>query len=49
MAIAAEIAQLTGHPFQTALNKFAAQGGLDAMPTFPVRSWLPVTARALNH
>jgi fumarate hydratase class II len=30
-AIAAEIAHLTGHPFQTAPNKFAAQGGLDAM------------------
>jgi fumarate hydratase class II len=30
-AIAAEIATLTGHPFRTATNKFAAQGGLDAM------------------
>jgi fumarate hydratase, class II len=30
-AIAAEIATLTGHPFRTAANKFAAQGGLDAM------------------
>jgi fumarate hydratase class II len=30
-AIAAEIATLTGHPFRTAPNKFAAQGGLDAM------------------
>ncbi len=30
-SIAAEIAQLTGHPFQSAPNKFAAQGGLDAM------------------
>jgi fumarate hydratase, class II len=30
-AIAAEIAQLTGQPFRTAGNKFAAQGGLDAM------------------
>jgi fumarate hydratase class II len=30
-AIAAEIATLTGHPFRTASNKFAAQGGLDAM------------------
>jgi fumarate hydratase class II len=30
-AIAAEIAQLTGQPFRTAANKFAAQGGLDAM------------------
>ncbi len=29
--IAAEIAQLTGHPFVTAPNKFAAQGSLDAM------------------
>jgi fumarate hydratase class II len=30
-SIASEIADLTGHPFQTAPNKFAAQGGLDAM------------------
>jgi len=30
-AIAAEIAGLTGQPFRTAANKFAAQGGLDAM------------------
>ena len=30
-SIAAEIAQLTGHCFQSAPNKFAAQGGLDAM------------------
>jgi fumarate hydratase class II len=30
-AIAAEIASLTGYPFVTAPNKFAAQGGLDAM------------------
>jgi fumarate hydratase class II len=30
-AIAAEIAAETGHPFVTAGNKFAAQGGLDAM------------------
>jgi fumarate hydratase class II len=29
--IAAQIAQLTGHPFVTAPNKFAAQGSLDAM------------------
>jgi fumarate hydratase class II len=29
--IAAEIAQLTGQPFVTAPNKFAAQGSLDAM------------------
>jgi fumarate hydratase class II len=29
--IAAEIAELTGYPFRTAANKFAAQGGLDAM------------------
>jgi len=29
--IAAEIARLTGHPFVTAPNKFAAQGSLDAM------------------
>src|SRR5205823_14987247 len=29
--IAAEIAALTGHPFVTAPNKFAAQGSLDAM------------------
>jgi fumarate hydratase class II len=29
--VAAEIAELTGHPFRTAENKFAAQGGLDAM------------------
>jgi fumarate hydratase class II len=29
--IAAEIAKETGHPFVTARNKFAAQGGLDAM------------------
>jgi fumarate hydratase class II len=29
--IAAEIAKLTGHPFVTAPNKFAAQGALDAM------------------
>jgi fumarate hydratase class II len=29
--IAAEIATLTGHPFITAPNKFAAQGSLDAM------------------
>ena len=28
---AAVIAELTGHPFVTAENKFAAQGGLDAM------------------
>jgi fumarate hydratase class II len=28
---AAEIARLTGHPFKTAPNKFAAQGSLDAM------------------
>jgi fumarate hydratase, class II len=30
-AIADEITQLTGHPFESAPNKFAAQGGLDAM------------------
>jgi fumarate hydratase class II len=30
-AIAAEIASLTGRPFRTAGNKFAAEGGLDAM------------------
>jgi fumarate hydratase class II len=30
-AIAAEIAGLSGQPFVTAANKFAAQGGLDAM------------------
>jgi fumarate hydratase class II len=30
-AIAAEIAHLTGYEFQTAPNKFAVQGGLDAM------------------
>jgi fumarate hydratase class II len=30
-AIAASIAELTGHPFVTAPNKFAAQGSLDAM------------------
>src|SRR5215831_9196896 len=30
-AIAAEIASLTGQPFRTAKNKFAAEGGLDAM------------------
>ena len=30
-AIADEIAELTGHRFQTVPNKFAAQGGLDAM------------------
>jgi fumarate hydratase class II len=29
--IAAEIAAQTGHPFVTARNKFAAQGGLDAL------------------
>jgi fumarate hydratase class II len=29
--IAAKIAELTGHPFVTARNKFAAQGSLDAM------------------
>jgi fumarate hydratase class II len=29
--VAAEIAGLTGHPFVTAPNKFAAQGSLDAM------------------
>ncbi|WP_182346785.1 class II fumarate hydratase [Tomitella gaofuii] len=29
--VAAKIAELTGHPFVTAENKFAAQGGLDAM------------------
>lgn len=29
--VAAEIAKLTGHPFVTAPNKFAAQGSLDAM------------------
>jgi fumarate hydratase class II len=29
--VAAEIAAATGHPFRTAENKFAAQGGLDAM------------------
>jgi fumarate hydratase, class II len=29
--IAAEIAELTGHPFVTAPNKFAVQGSLDAM------------------
>jgi len=29
--VAAKIAQLTGHPFVTAPNKFAAQGSLDAM------------------
>ena len=29
--VAAEIAQLTGYPFVTAPNKFAAQGSLDAM------------------
>jgi fumarate hydratase class II len=30
-AIAGQIAGLTGYPFRTAANKFAAQGGLDAM------------------
>ncbi|HWG64900.1 MAG TPA: class II fumarate hydratase, partial [Streptosporangiaceae bacterium] len=30
-AIAVQIAQLTGYPFRTAGNKFAAQGSLDAM------------------
>jgi len=30
-AIAAQIASLTGRPFRTAKNKFAAEGGLDAM------------------
>ena len=30
-SVAAEIADLTGQPFTTAANKFAAQGGLDAM------------------
>jgi fumarate hydratase class II len=30
-SIAAEIARLTGHRFESAPNKFAAQGGLDAM------------------
>ncbi|MEV7388405.1 class II fumarate hydratase [Streptomyces sp. NPDC091215] len=29
--VAAEIAESTGYPFTTARNKFAAQGGLDAM------------------
>ncbi len=29
--VAAKIAELTGYPFVTAENKFAAQGGLDAM------------------
>jgi len=29
--IAAEIAMLTGHPFVTVPNKFAAQGSIDAM------------------
>jgi fumarate hydratase class II len=29
--VAAELAQLTGKPITTAVNKFAAQGGLDAM------------------
>jgi fumarate hydratase, class II len=29
--VSAEIAKLTGHPFVTAPNKFAAQGSLDAM------------------
>jgi fumarate hydratase class II len=29
--VAREIAKLTGHPFLTASNSFAAQGGLDAM------------------
>jgi fumarate hydratase class II len=29
--VAAEVAAATGHPFRTAANKFAAQGGLDAM------------------
>src|SRR5262249_8984520 len=29
--VAAEIARLSGHPFVTAPNKFAAQGSLDAM------------------
>jgi fumarate hydratase, class II len=29
--VASEIARLTGHPFVTARNKFAAQGSLDAM------------------
>lgn len=31
--VAGEIARLTGHPFVTAPNKFAAQGSLDAMVT----------------
>jgi fumarate hydratase, class II len=30
-AVAAEIAHMTGYPFESAGNKFAAQGGLDAM------------------
>jgi len=29
--VAAEIAKQTGYPFRTAVNKFAAQGGLDAI------------------
>ena len=29
--LAAEIAMLTGHPFVTVPNKFAAQGSIDAM------------------
>jgi fumarate hydratase class II len=29
--VAAQLAAATGHPFRTAPNKFAAQGGLDAM------------------
>jgi fumarate hydratase class II len=31
LAIASKVAELTGHPFVTAPNKFAAQGSLDAM------------------
>ncbi len=31
VAVAAKIAELTGRPFETAPNKFAAQGSLDAM------------------
>jgi hypothetical protein len=35
-SLAAQLAEVTGHPFVTALNKDAAPGSLDAMVSGPL-------------
>jgi fumarate hydratase class II len=35
-SVAAQLAELTGHPFVTGLNKYAAPGSLDAMVAGPL-------------